>query len=321
MISIIVPVFQVERYLKRCIDSILDQSFTDFELILVDDGSPDNCGTICEQYSEKDNRIHVIHKENSGLSDARNVGINWAFENSDSKWIAFIDSDDWVHCDYLKILFEAVKTTGCDISICGFVTTNGVSPIIDEKTLSVEVVKSEDYFCNNNVNAVVAWGKLYKKELFKSIRYPFGKLHEDEYTTYKLLFSVGVCAFINQPLYFYYKNSDGITKSGWSPRRLDSICALFERSSFFKKNNYNNAYIFSLKHTMSNLWNHKIYIIETENDDYMKEYLPLIKKYMKKVFWLSKRYKLFPFEQYKKYYEFVYPKATKYYKRIKNLYT
>ena len=105
-ISVIVPVYKVEKYLSRCIDSILAQTYTDFELILVDDGSPDNCGKICDGYAEKDNRV-VIHQGNGGISAARNAGIDWAFENSDSEWIAFIDSDDWVHPLYLECLYNA----------------------------------------------------------------------------------------------------------------------------------------------------------------------------------------------------------------------
>ena len=199
LISVIVPVYKVEKYIHRCVDSILAQTFTDFELILVDDGSPDNCGKICDEYAEKDNRIHVIHKENGGLSDARNAGIDWAFANSDSEWITFIDSDDWIHPKYLEALYNAVKETGCEISICGYEETTGDSPKVDDINLQAVIVSTEDFFCEHNVNAVVAWGKLYKKELFREIRYPVGKLHEDEFTTYKLLFQYENCAFVNQP--------------------------------------------------------------------------------------------------------------------------
>ena len=106
LISVIVPVYKVEEYLSRCVDSILSQTFEDFELILIDDGSPDNCGKICDEYTKKDNRVHVIHQENGGLSSARNAGIDWAFENSDSEWLTFIDSDDWVHIQYLDLLLS-----------------------------------------------------------------------------------------------------------------------------------------------------------------------------------------------------------------------
>ena len=118
IISVIVPVYNVEPYLNRCVDSILEQTFTDFELILVDDGSPDNCPAICDEYARKDSRIHVIHQKNGGLSDARNAGIDWVVANSDSQWISFVDSDDWVHPMYLFTLLSAVKTTNTYVSVC-----------------------------------------------------------------------------------------------------------------------------------------------------------------------------------------------------------
>ena len=240
-ISIIVPVYNVELYLHRCIDSILAQTFTDFELILVDDGSPDNCGKICDEYAEKDNRIHVIHKANGGLSDARNAGIDWAFANSNSEWITFIDSDDWIHPKYLESLYNAVKETGCEISICGYEETTGDNPIVDECRLQSVIVNTEDFFCEHNVNAVIACAKLYKKELFREIRYPVGKLHEDEFTTYKLLFQYENCAFVKQPLYSYFINNAGITKVGWTARRLDAFDAYDEQLKFFYNNKYNKA--------------------------------------------------------------------------------
>ena len=116
-ISIIVPVYNVEKYLQRCVDSILAQTFSDFELLLVDDGSPDNCGEICDWYATQDDRVHVIHQKNGGLSAARNAGIDWAFSNSDSQWLNFIDSDDWVHPQYLEVLKNAVDKDGTDLSI------------------------------------------------------------------------------------------------------------------------------------------------------------------------------------------------------------
>ena len=120
LVSVIVPVYKVEKYLRRCIDSILNQTFTGFNLILVDDGSPDNCGLICDEYAEKDNRIHVIHKKNGGLSDARNAGLEWYFEHSDSKWLTFIDSDDWIHPRYLEGLLEAERIYSTDIVVCDY---------------------------------------------------------------------------------------------------------------------------------------------------------------------------------------------------------
>ena len=117
-ISVIVPVYKVEAYLPACIDSILAQTFTDFELILIDDGSPDHCGTICDEYAKKDVRIHVIHQENGGLSAARNAGIDWVFKNSDSQWITFVDSDDMIISGMLERLRSVILITKADVCTC-----------------------------------------------------------------------------------------------------------------------------------------------------------------------------------------------------------
>ena len=204
-ISVVVPIYNVEKYLNRCVDSILNQTFTDFELILVDDGSPDNCGKICDEYAEKDNRVRVIHKPNGGLSDARNAGIEWALKNSDSEWITFIDSDDWVHPDYLEFLLRAAVENNTSVSICGFVRTENKSDF-PKYSFESKVYSNEDFWIEKNVNAVVAWGKLYKKKDFTEIRYPVGKVHEDEFTTHKILFKYYNIAFVNEELYYYFTN-------------------------------------------------------------------------------------------------------------------
>lgn len=238
LISVIVPVYKVEKYIHRCVDSVLNQTFTDFELILVDDGSPDNCGAICDEYALKDNRIHVIHKENGGLSDARNAGIDWAFERSDSEWLTFIDSDDWVHPKYLEELFAAAKSFGNDISVCSFKYTYGESVDPTDNEIIIERKEVESFFCELPINAIVAWGKLYKKVLFSHIRYPYGRLHEDEFVTYKVLFKTSEITFVNYPLYYYYQNHEGIINSKWSPKKLDLFDAHIEQYKFFQKNNY-----------------------------------------------------------------------------------
>ena len=244
LISIIVPVYKVEKYIDRCIESILNQSFKDYELILVDDGSPDQCGKICDDYAEKKDNIYVIHKTNGGLSDARNAGLEWAVENSNSEWITFIDSDDWIHKDYLKLLYDAAERLRADVSICGFsrVTDEDMQNLPEIVDGDPKLWNTEDFFIERNVNAVVAWGKLYKKSLWKNIRYPYGKLHEDEFTTHKLLFQKDKVAVLDTELYFYYKNDNGIMNSKWSPKRLDAIEAVKEREIFFKQKKKQKCY-------------------------------------------------------------------------------
>lgn len=236
-ITVIVPVYKTEPYLRRCVDSILAQSFSDFELILVDDGSPDNCGAICDEYSHKDARIHVIHQVNSGLSAARNTGIEWAFSHSDSEWLFFVDSDDWIHLRTLEALICAANVTGLQVVIGGYIRTDDtMAQISDEQVFKPEIWNTDDFFWNHNVNAVVAWGKLYKKNCFRLIRYPIGKLHEDEAVTYKILFQYAKIAVIAAPLYYYYINTNGIMHSSVRCKRLsDYIDAMEERVSFFKE--------------------------------------------------------------------------------------
>ena len=187
-ISIIVPVYKVEQYLRRCVDSILAQTFADFELILVDDGSPDNSGAICDEYAAKDPRITVIHQENGGLSAARNAAIDWVFTNSDSQWLTFIDSDDWIHAEYLARLLNAAVENQVSISACNFEITTGDNPAIPPEQFDTTLWTPENFFVEHNVTATTAWAKLYRKECFQTIRYPVGKIHEDEFTTYKILF-------------------------------------------------------------------------------------------------------------------------------------
>ncbi len=206
-ISVIVPVYKVEKYIERCVDSILAQSFADFELILVDDGSPDNCGKICDEYAEKDPRVHVIHKQNGGLSDARNAGIDRAFRYSDSEWLCFIDSDDWVAEDYLEKLYYACIENEADVCMCDFER-------VDEKGISVEkphdfpdgtYLDKEDIFAllYSNWRTVVAWNKLYRKKVFNNIRYDFGKIHEDEFIIHKVLKECNRACYISDVLYCY----------------------------------------------------------------------------------------------------------------------
>ena len=246
-ISVIVPVYKVEPYLRRCVDSILGQTFTDFELILVDDGSPDNCPAICDEYAAKDSRIHVIHQENGGLSAARNAGIDRAFANSDSQWLSFVDSDDWVHQKYLECLLNAALENQAAVSICGYVETDGINPGISADELTSQMWVPDEFFIKHTVNATVAWGKLYRKDCFECLRYPIGKIHEDEFVTYIILFQNQSIAYIEAPLYSYYINPQGITRSKWSYKRLDALTAFEQQLKFFSQNGYNGCYQLRLK--------------------------------------------------------------------------
>ena len=239
-ISVIVPVYKVENFLHRCVDSVLAQTFEDFQLILVDDGSPDGCGEICDAYAGQDSRIHVIHQKNGGLSAARNSGIDWVLENSDSRWLAFVDSDDWVHPCYLQVLYETAQKTLCKISACGFFRTSG-EDFPGQQDASVFCMSADDYYCGSYHEGVtaVAWNKLYHRSLFKHLRYPIGMLHEDEFTTYQALYQAGKVGVTPMQLYAYYQNPNGIMRSEWNPRRMHMLEA-FERQIRFAQEQGNS---------------------------------------------------------------------------------
>lgn len=307
-ISVIVPVYKVEPYLSRCIDSILAQTFTDFELILVDDGSPDNCGKICDSYAEKDGRIHVIHRENGGLSAARNSGIDWAFKNSNSKWLSFIDSDDWVHPDYLDLLLLSATTHNADISICEYEETTDYS--LPEPITSALPQKDspENIYVEKQVTATIAWGKLYNKNCFKDIRYPVGKLHEDEFVTYKILFEQQYVSYLNEKLYYYFSNSEGIIRSTWSPKRLVALDAFEEQIEYFRSKKYDNAY---RKAVFKNL---RYLVAQIQNTAKSSEHASIHRKLKKELKKQLKKYKCeFNLSLWKHsgFYEVLYPRTVK----------
>lgn len=265
-ISIIVPVYKVEKQLEICIKSILSQTFSNFELILVDDGSPDNCGNICDEYQKKDNRIKVIHKENGGLSDARNVGLDIA----SGKYIAFVDSDDIIHPRMYEILFECINKSNSDIVQCKFKKFKSLDEVkddLDDYNGSFEKYDNKtaimDMIDNNNIN-VNSWNKLYKSELFETLRFPKGKIHEDEFLTYKLLYNSRKIAYVDEELYYYYQNDNGIMNGSSILKRLDRIEALEERSRFFVENEERNLYDKSNSALFFAL--NKLYFIFKRND-------------------------------------------------------
>ena len=316
VISVVVPVYNVEKYLHRCVDSILAQTFTDFELILVDDGSLDNCGTICDEYAKKVSRIHVIHKENGGLSDARNAGIDWAFTNSDSEWITFIDSDDWIHPKYLEALYDAVKHTGCSLSICDFIRTENEKPDVDEKQINPVFYNSEDFYCEKNINAVIAVCKLYKKTDFQDIRYPIGKLHEDEFTTYKLLFQYESVAFVDARFYYYFVNPEGITQSSWNPKRMAMLDAISEQNQFFRRNGFENAYNYNAERLGKALCG---YIKVLNNSESYRSYKNVLRKQLRDYIREYKNTLNINIKTYPWFYEYAYPYRMAIYWKIKNL--
>lgn len=234
-ISVIVAVYKMPEYLPRCIEGILGQTFRDIELILVDDGSPDNCGEICDGYAAKDSRVHVIHKQNAGVCAARNTGLDWVYDHSDSQWIFFHDNDDWIHPETLERMLSAAQAMKTDLCICGYQETAGADPEIRAEDLKPVSWTPKAFFMERHVNATVCWGKLYSRALFAGKRYPEGKYIEDEFLTYRLLFTCDRLAVIPAPLYAYFVNSAGISKKPWIPKRLDAWEAFDQQLVFFRE--------------------------------------------------------------------------------------
>ena len=212
LISIIVPVYNVEKYLIRCIESIINQTYKNIEIILVDDGSTDNSSKICDEYKNKDKRIKVIHKINGGLSSARNRGLDIA----KGKYIGFVDSDDYISPNMYEILYKELIDNKSDIVVCNFDRKEDFNFVINnykvKKLNNINVIK-ENIKNDINYNIYIddyAWNKLYKKELFKNIRYPIGKYFEDIGTTFKLLSNSKSVIYIDCILYKYIKRTDSI---------------------------------------------------------------------------------------------------------------
>lgn len=243
VISVIVPVYNAEKYLNRCIDSILNQTFKDFELILVDDGSKDSSGNICEKYAEQDQRIKVIHQENKGQAAARNRGVI----NASGEWIAFVDADDLIQQQMLEYLYRAAQCMEVKLAICKTIEGK-ICPIdfkINQKYRCTVVRADENkllQWCTQDCIDLadrhvywVVWGKLIHKSLLEQFLFTEGKIYEDNAVVFKWLYIAGKIAVCDNVMYFYYSNDSGTTKGEYSIRKLDWLWALEEQIKFYKK--------------------------------------------------------------------------------------
>lgn len=233
-ISIIVPVYKVEPYIKRCVDSILAQSYKNIEVILVDDGSPDKSGTICDEYAALDSRVKVIHQKNMGLSEARNNGIREATGD----YLCFIDSDDFVHCDYCRGLLSLSKEYNAPMAVCGYEFTLGDSVIINQENYDVTVRDRKEaiHHLINNENTNYVWGRIYKRELFDGLQFERGRLCEDIAIMYKLVNRCDIVVYTDAPYYGYYDNSRSITSTISSKLEYHTMIGWYEQYQFCKEN-------------------------------------------------------------------------------------
>lgn len=238
MISVIVPVYNVEKFLNYCVNSIVNQTYNDLEIILIDDGSTDNSGKICDEWLERDERVKVIHQKNMGLSGARNSGIDLA----SGDYIAFIDSDDFILPEYFHYLLDLIESQDADISVCQLLEVDEENNVIKEKNICRSYDLNNNYECmrdflSSNVIDTTAWRKLYRSRLFKEsgIRYPLGAYNEDVFTTYKVISECDRIAVGSKALYAYRKREGSIMNSTFNQKHLDGVRGKIERLDFIKE--------------------------------------------------------------------------------------
>lgn len=226
-ISVIVPIYRVEKFLPQCIESVLNQTFTDFELILVDDGSPDRCPAICDEAAERDARVRVIHQANAGLSAARNAGI----EAAHGAWLSFVDSDDYIAPHFCEKLYQTAQRTNADCVMCSVQNVDESGKLIDSALMRVadEVKTGREVLRKIGRDDVTpyltAWNKLYRRKLFNTLRYPAGRQNEDVFVFAELFCQVQRAVCVAEPLYFYRKRIGSIMNSVVTLRNLDEMWA------------------------------------------------------------------------------------------------
>lgn len=318
-LSIVVPVYKVEPFLDKCIASILTQTFSDFELILVDDGSPDRCGEMCENWARKDSRIRVIHKENGGLSDARNAGI----EIAKGEYIGFVDSDDYIKADMYEVLVENMEKYNADISMCGYadVYVDCIRKECTDRFVFQWEQKEAIYqILLGKKLSVHAVTKLYKKEFFSKLRYPKGKVSEDAYIIMDIMSQVQRTVFTPYTAYYYVHRSKSIntgnyTKKDWTrieahKKNYKNIKNKFPEYESLAYERYLGAVVFvASKMALSGM--------TESNEDCRKLYSILRKKYRKilggKYFCKKRKFAIMVMLLNKKLYAMAITRITKYF--------
>lgn len=256
LISIIVPIYNVEKYLRRCVISLINQTYENIEIILIDDGSTDLSRLICDEMKEIDKRIKVIHKRNGGLSDARNVGINYA----KGKYYSFVDSDDYITNGTIKNLYESMRKYDCDISICNMVQFNDNNETFSfyEPTKQLKIYEGNEKFKTLNQPSVC--NKLFKSILFENIQFPIGKYYEDTYIYHELLYKAKKVVLTGKTGYMYFMREGSILgQSIYTNKYFDFVEAVYFRATFLCEHDiqpYDNEACLSFYVAMSNVYKH-----------------------------------------------------------------
>lgn len=285
MISVIVPVYNAEKYLDECMSSIINQTYSDLQIILVDDGSTDNSYYICEKY-KSDKRVMVIHKKNGGAASARNEGLR----NVKGDYIAFVDADDIVRLDYFDILLKTMIDMNADIVITSFAYSLSTIMNANEDVDSICILSGRDCVMENFgklcVETVSPWVKLFKSQQFKGIFFPNGRVAEDEYVFYKILYSLERCVYIPKKMYFYRKHESSVTTMRSIKMEEDKVNAFREKADYFKDRGDIELYTKSLKcceqhlaqevYLLGRIRNKEAYLKELDKyRKYYKEYITL----------------------------------------------
>ena len=243
LVSVIIPIYGVEPYLERCVCSVVNQTYRNLEIILVDDGGKDRCPAMCDAWAEKDSRVHVVHKPNGGRSSARNAGL----EVAAGEFVAFVDGDDYVEPDYIAVMAGAVRDAQADLAMCSVFHEDAdgravaqTAPVWREEYATVTDVRRtcSGLDClrqrgdENGMDDVVVWNKLYHRSLWNDVRFPVGKAYEDEFVTYRILGRARTAVLLPERLYHYIERDGSVMHSGYTLRSLDLIEALIGKVRF-----------------------------------------------------------------------------------------
>lgn len=285
LISIVVPVYNVEEYLKQCLDSILEQTYSNWELILVNDGSTDSSGLICQEYAEKDARIRYFEKENGGLSDARNYGI----EQAQGEYLTFVDSDDFLDASHLSVLYNALVNNDADISIANYANYQTSTATFYLHTFgdyyekiytSEELIDDLSFLERNDLSFSTIWGSLYKKRVFSFLRFPKGVIGEDVALIYKMYTQVDKIVYVHKDTYIYRENDSGISKSKIYPLVTAQLNHVAERLALLAIMGYDVTKHFDRYRTFLEITEYNMRMVwgmeDTETYRHIKENLQLI---------------------------------------------
>lgn len=269
-VSVIVPVYNVESYVAKCIESIVNQTFKDLDIILVDDGSTDSSGSICDRYAEKDKRIRVIHKENGGVSSARNAGLDIAVGD----YYVFIDGDDYANSQLIETLRSVITDNDADLAMCNYihVDESGEKVGISELRITQPQIVSSDWMLERISRGwtfgAIVWNKMYKSKLFEGLRYPSFNNGEDEFVSHHVMAKAEKAVIIPNVLYYYTLRQGSLTKSGFRLGNIYSIYAFVDRIDFLgslgKKEYAGNALVLAIK-DLTRRWNHQKECTDNQN--------------------------------------------------------